>query len=399
MAPESARHSLSSSIASLYIHVPFCAVKCGYCDFYSIPLYPIESIELNDDRLAAYVDKVLEDCEYAINQYDVKQIPSVYIGGGTPSILGSSLIKRLLNGLKFSSEEITLEANPESCDEDFLTAAKESGVTRISLGIQTFNEASRRLVQRKGEAKLLPQKLKALSEIFGSNFSVDLISGLPSQDEDVLMADIDRVLSFEPGHISLYALTVDPETPLGIAVAKAEIQLPDKDEADRFWIKGRDALEAAGYAQYEVSNFSIPGNESRHNLRYWRMENWLGIGPAASGTIINDDTGTGQRFTVARDIDNWLRRSPGEQPPGIVEALDSITLIKETFLMGFRLADGPDTDLFQLRFKHSIEEIIPKTINAWRKRGFFQEHKTALTKQGLLLLDAFLVEAFEEVHP
>jgi oxygen-independent coproporphyrinogen-3 oxidase len=347
--------------------------------------------------MAAYVDKVLEDCDSAINEFNVKQIPSVYIGGGTPSILGVGLIKRLLKGLKFSSSEITLEANPESCDEDFLAAAKEAGVTRISLGLQTFNETSRRLVQRRGEARLLPQKLKAVSDIYGRNFSVDLISGLPLQDEDVLLADLDKVLSFEPGHISLYALTVDPETPLGIAAAKAEVPLPDKDEADRLWIAGRDALEAAGYAQYEVSNFCMPGYESRHNLRYWRMENWLGIGPAASGTIINDDAGTGQRFTVARDVDNWLQRRPGVKPPCISEALDTVTLIKETFLMGFRLKDGPDNDLFQRRFGRSIEETIPKTIEAWRERGLFREHKTALTKQGLLLLHAFLVEAFEEI--
>jgi oxygen-independent coproporphyrinogen-3 oxidase len=377
--------------SSFYIHVPFCAGKCGYCDFYSIP------IEQNDTRLAVYVDKVLQDCEFLINEFDVKLIPSVYIGGGTPSILGSDLIKKMLNGLKFSSAEITLEANPESCDEDFLSAAKENGVTRISLGIQTFNDASRKLVQRKGEAKLLPQKIKAVSDIYGRDFSVDLISGLPFQNEDILMADLDKVLAFKLGHVSLYALTLDPLTPLGIAVAKAEVPLPAKDEADRLWIAGRDALEKAGYAQYEVSNFCMPGYESRHNLRYWHMENWLGIGPAASGTIINDNTGTGQRFTVAQNVDNWLRRKPGEKPPGISEDIDTITLIKETFLMGFRLTDGPDNDLFQRRFGRSIENTIPQTLYAWRKRGLFHEHKTALTKQGLLLLNAFLVEAISEV--
>jgi oxygen-independent coproporphyrinogen-3 oxidase len=378
--------------ASLYIHVPFCAGKCGYCDFYSIP------IEQNDKRMAVYVDKVLEDCDSVINEFDVKHIPSVYIGGGTPSILGADLIKRLLNGLKLSSAEITLEANPESCDEKFLSAAKEAGVTRISLGIQTFNEASRRLVQRRGETRLLPQKIKAVSDIYGRDFSIDLISGLPFQDEDALMADIDKALAFEGGHVSLYALTLDPVTPLGIAAEKGEVLLPDKDEADRLWIAGRDALEKAGYVQYEVSNFCIPGKESRHNLRYWRMENWFGIGPAASGTIINDDTGTGQRFTVALDVDNWLQRKPGEKPTGISENLDTITLIKETFLMGFRLTEGPDNGLFQRRFGRSIENIILQTtINAWRKRGLFHEQKTALTKEGLLLLNAFLIEAFSEV--
>jgi oxygen-independent coproporphyrinogen-3 oxidase len=345
--------------------------------------------------MAAYVDRVLQDAESVINQFNVKQIPSVYIGGGTPSLLGSSLIKKLLEGLQFGSAEVTIEANPESCDKDFILAAKDSGVTRISLGVQTFNEASRQAVKRRGETRLLPQKLKAVSEIYGHDFSVDLMSGLPYQDKDVLMTDIDKVLAFEPGHISLYALTVNAETPLGAKQAKSEVLLPTQDEADNCWLAGRDALENAGYAQYEVSNFCLPGKESRHNLRYWRMENWLGIGPAASGTVINDSTGTGLRFTNAADIDAWFNKKPEKAPN--TETLDAVTLIKETVLMGFRLRSGPDNTLFQRRFGKTIEDIIPDTIKAWRKRGLFCEDKTALTKQGLLLLNTFLVDVFGEI--
>jgi oxygen-independent coproporphyrinogen-3 oxidase len=268
--------------------------------------------------------------------------------------------------------------------------------------VQTFNEASRQAVKRLGEGSLLPQKLKAVSDIYGHDFSVDLMSGLPFQDEEVLLSDIEKLLAFEPGHISLYALTVDAETPLGAKRAKSEVLLPKQDEADDLWLAGREALENAGYAQYEVSNFCIPGKESRHNLRYWRMENWLGIGPSASGTLIDDNTGTGLRFTNAADVNVWLKRKPGKAPNvesffSSTETLDAVTLIKETLLMGFRLLVGPDNNLFQHRFGKSIEEIIPNTIKAWRNRGLFCEDKTALNKQGLLLLNTFLVDVFKEV--
>ena len=316
---------------------------------------------------------------------------------------------RLLEGIRSLAPaplpEITVEANPESADGPFLEACRDGGVTRLSLGLQTFHEPSRRLVHRVGEGALLPERLRLAREYFGGAFSADLITGLPGQNEEVLRQDLEKLLSFTPGHVSLYALTPEAGTPLGDAGRFTAI-LPRSDEAEGLWLMGRDFLERAGYGQYEVSNFALPGRASAHNIRYWRMENWLGLGPAASGTVIDDRAGRGKRYTVGADVDAYLRASVGDRAPapapaegGVVsvEALDPLTLMKETCLMGFRYREGPDPLLFARRFRRDIRECIPHTLARWRDRGFLRPDKTALNREGLLFLDPFLTDCFGEL--
>jgi oxygen-independent coproporphyrinogen-3 oxidase len=380
--------------ASLYIHVPFCSACCDYCDFYSLP------VQKEDPRLNLYIERILSDAEAGLSRYGIGHIPTVYIGGGTPSVLGPGGISRLLRGLGSlwpgkGPQEITVEANPESAGRDFLAAALQEGATRLSLGVQSFHEASRRAVHRTGDGRLLPERLKDASEIFPGAFSADIISGLPFQDEKVLLRDLEKLLSYGPAHVSLYALTVGEGTPLA---KRSGLPLPD--EAARLWIRGRDFLEEAGYGQYEVSNFCLPGKESRHNIRYWRMENWLGLGPGASGTFIDDGNGgggtCGLRRAVVPDADLWL----GGNTEGLEteEALDTFTLIKETVLMGFRYLWGPDTALFRRRFTRDIDRVIGRTMARWRERGLMRPDRATLTRAGLLLLDRFVIEAFEEME-
>jgi len=367
--------------ASLYIHVPFCAGKCDYCDFYSVPLNP------SDGRPELFVDTLLAEAEKLFDKhskYPVTNVPTVFIGGGTPSVLGPALMRRLLKGIlsltgRFSPPplEVTVEANPESADEAFLAAIREEGATRLSLGVQTFYGPSRKAVHRAGNEAVLPGRLALVSAFFPGAFSVDLMSGLPFQSKGVLLDDIAGTASYKPAHVSLYALSGKKAESLG------------RDEADELWLCGRDALEKSGYFQYEVSNFCLPGGECKHNVRYWRMQNWLALGPAASGTVIDDASGTGFRYTFPPDAGNWLE-SVGEQ-------LDTPTLIKETFLMGFRYAEGPDEASFLRRFRRNIGDAIPKTLGEWRSRGLLCGDKCALTKEGLLFLNRFLLEAFEEL--
>ncbi|MDR2079833.1 MAG: coproporphyrinogen III oxidase family protein, partial [Treponema sp.] len=240
--------------AGVYIHVPFCAGLCDYCDFYSVPVTP------GDRRLDQFVDLVLADLEAELIAQRISSVPTVYIGGGTPSVLGAVRLGRLLEGAAaLLPGECTLEANPESAEEILLRVCRDRGVNRLSLGVQSFHEPSRRAVHRAGEPALLPERLGLAAEIFGGALSLDLMTGLPYQNEYILQKDIERVLSYEPGHLSLYSLIIEQGTPLAIAAAAGKCPLPEDDEADRLWIKGRDTLEAAGYAQYEVSNFSRPG--------------------------------------------------------------------------------------------------------------------------------------------
>jgi oxygen-independent coproporphyrinogen-3 oxidase len=351
----------------------------------------------------SYIEAVSGDIEDQINIFNVDNIPAVYIGGGTPSALGAKRVTRLLSSIKTllanmgaPPVEFTAEANPESTDGAFLQACVEGGVSRISLGVQSFNEASRKAVHRPGCRKQIEDTLALVERYYPGAFSADLVTGLPFQTETVIMEDIKTLLSFRPAHVSLYSLILEPQTPLGKAVKQGATFLPPPDEADDLWIAGRDLLENAGYCQYEVSNFALPGKTCIHNIRYWRMENWLGAGPAASGTIIDEKTGTGKRSAYPPDIAGYLKMPRPRINHAIAEELNREDLIKETLLMGFRYCEGPDRQLFKRRFGREIEDFIPKTIALWSGRGFFQ---TALkpSKQGLLFVNGFLRDAFREL--
>jgi len=392
--------------ASLYIHIPFCPQKCDYCDFFSIPITPD-----TDTLIDSYIDAVLSDIEYQINLFNVNNIPTVYIGGGTPSVLGAERITRLLISLKTLLTnidalpvEFTVEANPESINEAFLRACIKGGVSRISLGVQSFCEASRRAVRRNGGVNKLEDALALTAHYYPDAFSADLITGLPFQTEAVIIEDIKHLLSFRPAHVSLYSLILEPQTPLGRkaatggSAAAEAVSLPSQDEADSLWITGRDLLESSGYCQYEVSNFCLPGKACAHNIRYWRMENWLGAGSSASGTIINDETGTGKRFTYPADIEGYINTPCPRINYAVTEELNRTDLIKETLLMGFRYCEGPDNGLFKQRFGRGIADIIPQTIARWRGRDFFQAgNGLKPSKQGLLFVNSFLRDAFGEV--
>jgi len=394
---------------SLYIHVPFCSAKCDYCDFYSVPIgSPGRRSSEADSRLDAYVKRVLADARELASRFQPERIPSVYIGGGTPSLLGAARMSELLAGLRAlfplrsgqaaqdsAYTEITVELNPESVDEEFLRACRAGGVNRVSVGIQSFHEPSRAAVHRCGalSTAALEQRLALLASMYPASFSIDLLSGLPLQTDAVLLNDIDRALAFAPGHISLYALTVEKGTVLEQKLRRnSGPPLPDADAADSLWLAGRDRLLDAGYDQYEVSNFSQSGKRSIHNTRYWRMENWLGLGPGASGTLIDDAAGTARRYTVAADLEQWLGGAPVQE-----DFLDRQVLMKETLLMGFRYIDGPDSALFRRRFGIDIADIIPETLAHWQKTGLMAPFGRALNRDGLLFLNRFLIEAFAEM--
>ena len=382
---------------SLYIHVPFCSKKCDYCDFYSIPT----GAEPPGKLLDRFVEALCRDIAGQITAFRVTELVTVYIGGGTPSLLGPERMKTLLGfiasaGALRGGGEFTVEVNPESLDEDFLRACVEGGVTRISCGVQTFDGEARRAVGRRGDGRRLASALELLSEVYGGAFSADLISGLPRQDEAALLRDMETLLRYRPAHVSLYDLTVEEGAPLHRRIASSKVALPDAEEAERLWIAGRDFLEAAGYPQYEVSNFAPDAKRSRHNIVYWRMGGWLGAGPSASATIIRDGGGevSGLRRTVKPDV----RRYVGESvPPVLAEHLDRDTLIKESFLMGFRYIEGPDEALFRRRFGCTPESLVPETLARWRDGGNMRSGLCALGRDGLLMLNRVLTECFIEM--
>ncbi len=377
--------------ASLYVHVPFCAGACDYCDFYSV------RSARSDPRQDAYVDKVLGDVAEGLRSEPIEAVPTVFLGGGTPTLLGARRLERLLRGilalLPSNPLEVTVEANPESLDADVLAALAAGGADRVSLGIQSLNRRSREAVCRIGsvESSLRALDLVAVAPL---RSSVDLIAGLPYQEEASLRSDVARLLSAGVSHVSLYSLILEEGTPLASRAVRGKSGLPDGEKTDALWLAGRDALEAAGLRQYEVSNFCRPGEECRHNLRYWRMESWLGFGPAASGTLVDEESGTALRRTVSADVDSWLSGLSAAEE----ERVERKALMEETFMMGFRTLRGLDRVLFERRFGAPLEAFIGDTLTSWRVRGLVRKEDPALTAEGLLFLDPFVLDCVAELE-
>jgi oxygen-independent coproporphyrinogen-3 oxidase len=373
--------------ASLYIHIPFCSSFCDYCDFFSV-----KTDNLNKDYIESFITALITDIYYQIEYFDINKIPTVYIGGGTPSLLGTK-ISPLFDALKkipfFSPQEFTIEANPESITDEFLSLCRQIGVNRLSAGVQTFCESSRRSVNRKKSSSFLERQLSLASQYYsggktGFDLSLDLMTGLPYQDEKIILEDIKRINSFKPSHISLYSLTVENNTALEQKIKTKKIILPDRESSDSLWLYGRELLLKEKYNQYEVSNFALSGKISKHNMRYWQMKNWIGAGPSASGTLINDETKETYRLTYKDDIDAYIKK------PLItcahLEKIDKKTLLQDTILMGFRCIEGPDKELFKKRFNCTIEDCIPKTLAKWEK------------KDKMLFLNSFISECFTEIE-
>jgi len=367
---------------SLYIHIPFCAAFCDYCDFFSV-----KKDSVDDDFLNAYVNAIIVDVKHQIDFFGVNEISTVYIGGGTPSVLGKRLkplFKTLNEILNFSPLEFTVEANPESATEQFLEICREGGVNRLSLGVQSFHEPSRLAINRIGDASLLERSLALCSHYFPGAFSADLITGLPYQNEKVVLQDITRLLAFEPVHVSLYSLCLEKNTPLEEKVKTKTVTLPDEETADSLWLSGKDALLKNGFQHYEVSNFAKKDARCLHNLRYWQMRGWLGAGSSASGTVIDEKAATAKRFTFPNDVEGYIK-TPNINA-ALCEKLDRAALMRESLLMGFRCPEGPDKKLFKTRFGCGIEDCIGQTLSRWKDRDI------------MLFLNSFLCDAFNELE-
>ena len=423
---------------SLYIHIPFCKKKCSYCDFFSSPCSLQKDKKYVPD---SYLTALCIQAESYAKIFNVESWKTIYIGGGTPSLLTAEQLEFLLGGIKkaavFADEcEVTMEMNPDDISESLLAAAKKSGVTRISVGIQSLSDEVLKAVDRRCSRQTSLTALELLHKKWQGGFSADLISGLPLDSREQLEKTICELLSFEPDHISLYSLTLEEETPLGRAVFSGNLEY-DYETADDCWLAGRNLLEKNGYRQYEVSNFAKPGFESMHNKTYWKLENYIGLGAGGTGTIYscfseqksrnfqNDFsfcmknavrwTGTQnlKEFTsfwndlpafseVLKDLSLPCEKTV---QPASVEFLDRKTQEFEFLMMGFRLLEGVCADEYAVRFGKSLAERLGAgcggLFDSWNERGLAVriyrngQEFFALTADGILLLNQFLQELLD----
>lgn len=281
----------------IYIHIPFCRSKCDYCDFYSLAG--------REDQMDRYQKALLAHLKETAPLAQGFPVDSIYFGGGTPSYYGAKRIKELLAHLAklFQVErdaEITVECNPDSVDLKSLRILRKAGVNRLSMGMQSAQEAELRAIHRIHTPQQTNQAVEAARKAKFTNLSLDLIYGLPGQTMESWKATVEHALSLIPQHLSCYGLKVEEGTPLARRVAEGEVLPDDDQQADLYlWTVGR--LERAGLPQYEISNFAKPGYESRHNLRYWLTRPYIGFGPGA-----HSDFG-GRRYSFVRDLDAYIR--------------------------------------------------------------------------------------------
>ncbi|WP_308690259.1 radical SAM family heme chaperone HemW [uncultured Treponema sp.] len=389
---------------SLYVHVPFCRQKCDYCDFFSIPSNRASCV-CPDEK---YVRSVLNEIRFYVKKYSVSRWKTVYIGGGTPSQLGAKLLFELVSGIKSAvsdktADEFTVEMNPEDLAEDILDSAQKAGVDRISTGIQALDQKALDSVNRHCPLQTAISSLELLQKKWKKKLSVDFIAGLPGQTYSSFKKQFETVFNFKNiDHISLYSLTLEENTPLYKKIESGKIKW-SQQKTDRMWILGRKILKENGFIQYEVSNFARTGAESLHNKVYWHLENYIGCGSGACGSVYGE---VSERWTNTCSIKNyenfWLDFNPESEIPESVRQVEKIDLQTQEFewiMMGFRLLEGVCSEEFKKRFGKSLEERIgvkDGLFFEWSKkhlaRSYKKDGKTfyALNERGLMLLNLFL---------
>ena len=396
---------------SLYLHIPFCRRKCDYCNFYSLA---------NPDRTTeeVYIRHLVEDMRRAADLLSTDSFASIYIGGGTPSLLSIPCLTRLLSAVEtFTGNgpvEFTVEANPESCSDEFLGILREHGVGRLSLGVQSFHPASRRYIGRSGSSDVLLSSLHRIAQCWPGSLNIDLIRGLP----DTVSLSLDEEFSSLGGlvrgdspldHLSLYDLSVEEGTPLKARLATARND--NTDSAARLYgfdidcsEEDRRLLESFGFRQYEVSNFAKPGRESRHNRGYWEMEPYLGLGPGAASLLFVGNHW--RRYRVEPDLEAYLQAAAPENGEhdecrvfGCEESLSKLEFFMDHLIMGVRQNRGLAHPLILDRFGASLEEIIPATLARWAPKGArLGGVRFLLTGEAFQFQNRFLREAWEEAE-
>ena len=361
----------------LYIHIPFCKQKCAYCDFYSLAG--------NESRMDEYAAALCADLTEQSQYVGSYRVDTVYFGGGTPSYLGEKRLVRILKTIlkKYTvakDAEITLEANPDSAtDWKALRALRRAGFNRISLGMQSACDEELRDIGRIHTAAQTRQAVENCRKAGFENLSLDLIYGLPRQTMERWQENLAAAVALQPQHLSCYGLKVEEGTPL--FARKDSACLPDDEAQADFYLYTVEYLRAAGYVQYEISNFARPGKESRHNLKYWQLGEYMGFGPGA-----HSDLG-GVRYAYDRSLDAYIRGVTAHAP--IFSEQDRIPPADrdtEWVMLGLRTVSGLDPREFERRFRRRFACFLP-FLNQCAQAGYAleEEGRWHLTPKGFLL--------------
>ncbi|MCI9273885.1 MAG: radical SAM family heme chaperone HemW [Clostridiales bacterium] len=359
----------------LYIHVPFCDAKCPYCDFYSLPA--------DFARMDAYVERVCGELARWGGRGQALSVDTLYFGGGTPSLLGERRLARLVEAagrsFSFCSPEITVEINPTRGKGLDFSQLRRCGINRLSIGLQSSDPKELNRLGRRHSAQDAAKAVEKARQAGFDNLSLDLMLAVPGQTAQSLEESVHFCSGLGVEHISAYLLKVEPGTPY--AARRETLSLMDEDEEADQYLLACSLLEKEGYRQYEISNFSRPGRESRHNLKYWNGEEYLGIGPSAHSFF------GGKRFYCPRDLSGFLSgpRYLADGEGGKEE---------EYVMLRLRLTEGLRENLYQKRFGHPIPQSYRIRAAKYQSAGLTQcdSRGLRLTRKGFLLSNPLIGE-------
>ncbi len=380
-------HEWLNIVQALYVHIPFCIRKCGYCDFYSEVA--------NDQEMEAFLQALEQELHYYAQKYQNFQPRTIFFGGGTPTKLGAKELQKLgksIHGLIDLSklEEWSCEINPGTLDREKAQVLVDMGVNRASFGVQSFNPQHLKELDREHEAGKVQEAFDCASKARIKNISFDLIFGLPTQTLQEWATDLEQALRYKTQHLSLYALTYEEHTPLTRALEAGEITAIDPEREAKMYQHALEKCRDSGFARYEVSNFALPGFESKHNLLYWQCGDWLGIGPSAHSAEGK------KRWANISDhrlyTQHWHQK---RQPLLALEEENSHEAYgDEILMMGLRTSYGVNAADFLERTGLRLEERCGPVLDELQNQGLLDWNGKSLraTEQGILLLDAIILE-------
>lgn len=380
----------NNSKVSAYIHIPFCEHICFYCDF--------NKVFLEGQPVDEYVEALLKEIQLTTAQQPGKQMETIYIGGGTPTSLTAGQLDRLLSGVREllpfdDTREFTVEANPGDLTPEKLRVMKNYGVNRLSMGVQTFDDRLLKKIGRKHTAEDVYQTMRFLEKENFENVSIDLIYALPGQTVEGFQDTLQKAIELDLPHYSLYSLILENKTMFMNWVRQGRLELPDEDAEAGMFEATIEQMAKAGRHQYEVSNFSLAGKESQHNLVYWNNEHYYGFGAGASGYLGD------VRYRNYGPIQHYLRPLREDKLPILeTEQLTRKNQIEEEMFLGLRKLDGVSKERFKEKFQQTIDQIYGPVLEKLKTEGLLTESEKyfSLTEKGLYIgnevFESFLLD-------
>ena len=370
--------------AGIYIHIPFCAVKCIYCDFYSIT-----DRENSIPRFINAIVKEIETCTVDVSNW---KLETIFIGGGTPSLLNGRNIESILNALErkynlAQKKEWTIEANPGEAPLERLKDFRSLGINRLSMGVQSLEPDLLKFLTRIHSANQVFETYEHARNAGFENINCDLIYSMPGQSWEIWERDLLRVLDLKPDHISAYTLTLEKGTELYQFVKKGQVTMPEEDQTGEWFLNTHDILHSHGYSAYEISNFARPGMECRHNLHYWRIHPFLAFGPSAHGFDGSN------RWGNVRSLDQYLTQiESGNTPISMKESLTQKNLTNELIGFGLRMNEGIDLAQIPERYLNQFITNLESAREKWSDVLILRDSSVSLTKKGMVYTDAVGVD-------